>query len=69
MKMCQIPAEPDQQSKVIEIIRRKGQRIGINNITESGLGISIEEEEVEAEKIYQELINEVRQLKQPVFHQ
>jgi len=61
MKMCKIPAEPNQQSQVIEIIRRRGQRIGITNVTDSGLGISIEEEE--AEKIYKELMTEVRKLK------
>jgi len=59
MKMCRIPAEPAQQAKIIEIIRGVGQRIGISNVSESGIGISIEEDE--AETIYQHLMEKIRQ--------
>ncbi len=63
MKMCQIQAEPYQQARIIAIIRNKAERIGISNVNESGLGITIEEDAAKAERIYQELIEEIRQLR------
>lgn len=57
MKMCRIEVEPRNQPKVIEIIRNKNQRIGISNVTDSDIRISIEEEEPDS--VYKSLMEEI----------